>query len=73
MRLKAVASIIVSVVSALAVPNLGIWQSENGQSHAAVLIPATTMERPEDVGLRAHTNHLILFEGKPRWRGFSFR
>jgi len=65
MRLKAVASIVVSVVFALAVPNLGISQSESGQSHAAVLIPTTTMERPEDVGLRAHTNHLILFEGKP--------
>jgi len=65
MRLKAVASIVVSVVFALAVPNLGIIQSENGQSHAAGLIPTTTMERPEDVGLRAHTNHLILFEGKP--------
>ena len=65
MRLKAVVSIVVSVVFALAVPNLGMSQSENGQSHAAVLIPATTIEHPEDVGLRAHTNHMILFEGKP--------
>jgi hypothetical protein len=65
MRLKAVVSIVVSLMFTLAVPNLGISQSENGQSHAAVLIPASTIERPEDVGLRAHTNHLIRFEGKP--------
>src|SRR6266436_1033920 len=65
MRLKAVVSIFVCLMFTLTVPNLGISQSENGQSHAAVLIPASTIERPEDVGLRAHTNHLIRFEGKP--------
>src|SRR5260370_9149746 len=65
MRLKAVVSIFVCLMFTLTVPNLGISQSENGQSHAAVLIPASTIERPEDVGLRAHTNHLITFEGKP--------
>src|SRR6267378_3102274 len=69
MRLKAVVSIFVCLMFTLTVPNLGISQSENGQSHAAVLIPASTIERPEDVGLRAHTNHLIRFEGKPGGRG----
>src|SRR5260221_9747077 len=69
MRLKAVVCIFVCLMFTLTVPNLGISQSENGQSHAAVLIPASTIERPEDVGLRAHTNHLIRFEGKPSGGG----
>ncbi len=64
MRLKAVVSILVCLMFTLTLPNLGISQSENGQSHAAVLIPDSTVEHPEDVGLRAHTNHLIKFEGK---------
>ncbi len=29
--------------------------------HGSVLIPATSLERLEDIGIRAHTNHLILF------------
>jgi kumamolisin len=65
MQLKAVVSVVVCLVFALTVPNLGRSQSENGQSHATVLIPASTVEHPEDVGVRAHTNHLIRFEGKP--------
>ena len=65
MRLKAVVSIFVCLMFTLTVPNLGLSQSENGQSHAAVLIPESTIEHPEDIGLRAHTNHLIRFEGKP--------
>ena len=69
MGLKAVVSALVSVIFALAVPNLGISQSENGQSHAAVLIPASTMELREDVGVRAHTNHLIRFDARPERPG----
>ncbi len=64
MQLKAVVSIVVSLMFGLTLPSLGLSQSENGQSHAAVLIPASTVEHPEDVGLRAHTNHLIRFERK---------
>jgi kumamolisin len=64
MQLKALVSIIVSLMFALTIPNVGMSQSENGQSHAAVLIPESTIEHAEDVGLRAHTNHLIKFEGK---------
>ncbi len=66
MRLKAVVSVVVSLMFALTVPTVGITQSENGQPHpdkigtgAAVVVPESTIERPEDVGLRAHTNHLI--------------
>src|SRR5258707_15367845 len=69
MRLKAVVSIFVCLMFTLTVPNQGMSQSENGQSHAAVLIPESTIEHPEDVGLRAHTNHLIKFDGKSHHGG----
>ncbi len=62
MRVKAVVSIFVCLLFALAVPNVGISQSENGRSHAAILVPESTIELPGDVGLRAHTNHLIRVE-----------
>jgi hypothetical protein len=45
MQLKAVVSIIVSLMFALTIPNVGMSQSENGQSHAAVLIPESTIEQ----------------------------
>src|SRR5437879_4489061 len=70
MQWKGVVSIVVSLLFALAVPNLGMSQSENGQTHSAVLIPESTIEFPEDVGHRAHTNHLIKFDGKSRRGGF---
>jgi subtilase family serine protease len=37
-----------------------------GQSvaHARVLVPDSTVEHPEDVGQRAHTNHLVLLPEK---------
>src|SRR5260370_824006 len=69
MRWKAVVAIIVSLIFTLTVPAPGISQSENGQSHAGVLIPESTIEHPEDVGLRAHTNHLIKFDGKSHHGG----
>lgn len=37
-----------------------------GANHASVLVPDSTVEHPEDVGVRAHTNHLILLrENQP--------
>jgi hypothetical protein len=42
MQLKVVVSIIVSLMFALTIPNVGMSQSENGQPHAAVLIPDST-------------------------------
>lgn len=65
MRIDAVVSVLVSFFFAFAVPNVGVSQSENRRSHAVVVIPATSIELPEDIGLRAHTNHLIRFDGKP--------
>jgi kumamolisin len=34
-----------------------------GQGHAPIIIPATSIENPGDVGVRAHTNHLIRADG----------
>lgn len=65
MRIKAVVCLLVSLIFALAAPNLSMSQSESGHSHAAVLVPPTTIELPEDIGLRAHTNHLILLDRRP--------
>ena len=70
MTWKAGLSVAVSIVFTLVAPNLGLSQSEAGQSHAsdvaqthaAILIPATSIEQAEDVGIRAHTNHLSRFE-----------
>src|SRR5260370_20377636 len=62
MRWKRVVSLIVSLMFTLAVPNLGISQSEEGQSQSAILVPASSIELPGDVGHRAHTNHLIKFD-----------
>jgi subtilase family serine protease len=38
-----------------------------GSSHAAVIIPDTTIEHPENIGLRAHTNHLVVY--RPEFTG----
>ncbi len=38
---------------------LGFGQTVN-TPHGIIVIPETTVEHPEDVGIRAHTNHLIL-------------
>jgi len=62
MTWKASLSVAVSIVFTLAAPNLSLSQSEVAQSHAPILIPATSIEQAEDVGIRAHTNHLIRFE-----------
>jgi len=40
-----------------------------GPAHAAVVIPDSTVEHPEDVGARAHTNHLI--KVSPQFTGTS--
>jgi len=36
-----------------------------GSQHAAVLVPDSTVERPQDKGIRAHTNHLIRLQANP--------
>jgi len=56
------------VLLALALPALGA-PFALAQTQPAVLIPDTTIERPGDIGLRAHTNHLILYS--PRFVGAS--
>jgi kumamolisin len=39
--------------------------------HAVVIVPDSSVSRPEDVGLRAHTNHLILV--RPEFTGTAPR
>ena len=41
----------------------------SGPSHAPVLVPDTSIEHVEDIGVRAHTNHLIRFD--PQFVGTS--
>ena len=42
-----------------------------GQSpkHASVMVPESTVERLQDKGFRAHTNHLIRMDAKPNKPG----
>jgi len=57
-------------VTALAVATTPqLFAQGQGPAHAPILIPATTIEHPEDVGVRAHTNHLILV--RPNFVGTS--
>ncbi len=64
MQWKRVVSVVVSLMFTLAVPNLGISQSVDEESQSAILVPASSIELPGDVGHRAHTNHLIKFDHK---------
>ena len=43
----------------------GVLAQSQGPQHAAVLVPDSTVERPQDKGIRAHTNHLIRLQTNP--------
>ncbi len=58
--------VVLGVVVTLA---MSAWGQGQGPLHAAVLIPDSSIERPEDVGVRAHTNHLIRVN--PQFTGTS--
>ena len=47
------------------------WGFAQGQSpkHASVMVPESTVERLQDKGFRAHTNHLIRMDAKPNKPG----
>src|SRR5258708_10308573 len=49
----------------LALVSVTLWAQGQSPKHAPVMVPETTIERLEDRGIRAHTNHLILEEAKP--------
>src|SRR5713226_2567872 len=53
-HMKAIASLILGVVSA------SLVFAQNPHSQATVLIPDSSKEAPEDRGVAAHTNHLVL-------------
>ena len=45
--------------------NSSLLAQSQGSQHAAVLVPDSTVERAQDRGLRAHTNHLIRLQANP--------
>jgi kumamolisin len=49
----------------------GLWGQGESPKHRAVAVPDTTLERSQDRGVRAHTNHLIRVEGKVNAGGGS--
>jgi kumamolisin len=51
---------LLAVAALLAATTPQLFAQGQGPAHASILIPATTVEHPQDVGVRAHTNHLIL-------------
>ena len=63
-RMRPALSLVVCLLLVFTTPSFVVAQSENGRSHAAVIIPATSIELPEDVGIRAHTNHMIRHPGE---------
>ena len=65
MQIKAVVSLLISSLITLTVPNLSVSQSETGRAHGIVFVPETSIELPGDIGVRAHTNHLIHINGRP--------
>jgi subtilase family serine protease len=64
-----VATVLVVAVLLLLPGGRLIAAPADGSSHAAVLVPDTTIERPDDIGRRAHTNHLVVY--RPQFTGTS--
>src|SRR5712692_6304160 len=60
---------LLAVTALAAATTSQLFAQGQGPAHAPILIPATTVEHPEDVGVRAHTNHLILV--RPNFVGTS--
>src|SRR5215470_4098816 len=56
------ASIAVVVALMLTSASLVFGQAQ-GSQHAAIIIPDSTVERPTEIGINAHTNHLIRANG----------
>ena len=67
MKLKLFPFLLLSLgLSLVAVP---VCAQSRASQHAVVVVPDSTIEHPEDVGTRAHTNHLILV--RPGFTGTS--
>ncbi len=47
------------------VASLSLLAQSQGSQHATVLVPDSTVERAQDKGIRAHTNHLIRLQANP--------
>jgi kumamolisin len=46
-----------------------LWSQGESPKHASVLVPDSSVERPQDRAIRAHTNHLIRMDVKPERPG----
>lgn len=60
--------ILVSVALVLFTSGSGFAQGQSPK-HASVMVPESTVERLQDKGFRAHTNHLIRMDAKPNKPG----
>lgn len=47
----------------------GLFAQGQSPTHRSVIVPESTVERLQDKGLRAHTNHLIRMDAKPNKPG----
>ncbi len=47
------------------VASSSLLAQSQGSEHATVLVPDSTVERAQDKGIRAHTNHLIRLQANP--------
>jgi kumamolisin len=54
-----------AVLVFVTVLNSSLLAQSQGSQHAAVLVPDSTVERAQDKGIRAHTNHLIRLQANP--------
>ena len=54
-----------AVLVFVTVLNSSLLAQSQGSQHAAVLVPDSTVERAQDKGFRAHTNHLIRLQANP--------
>jgi subtilase family serine protease len=52
-------SVRVALLLCFSAVSIGAWAQGEAFQHGRVLVPDSTIEHPEDVGRRAHTNHVI--------------
>jgi kumamolisin len=56
-------------VALLMFASASVFAQGQSPTHRSVMVPETTVERLQDKGLRAHTNHLIRMDAKPNKPG----
>jgi len=53
-------SVRVALLLCFSAVSIGAWAQGEAFQHGRVFVPDSTIEHPEDVGRRAHTNHVIM-------------